>query len=115
MNCMNPRHSITDSLGSDSIGKAQSHYVVYAISCKTPNHYYVGYSNSFSYRMSQHINGTGAKFTQLHGVQLWDIIHEYADVESARVHESAHARRLKLMGLVVEGGSINPKSTVRSS
>ena len=47
----------------------QKKELIYVLECITPNHFYVGYTQNFSSRLSNHRHGRGAMFTKLHGVK----------------------------------------------
>ena len=44
-------------------------FTVYVLSCRTPDHFYVGITQNFMSRLKNHRRGKGAKFTQTHGVE----------------------------------------------
>lgn len=44
-------------------------HCVYVIECLTPGYFYVGETSHLKHRFQSHVNGTGAKFTKIHGVK----------------------------------------------
>ncbi len=68
---------------------------LYEIECETPNHIYVGITNSIGKRWRDHCVGKGAGFTRLHGVKGIKIIKEFLIWEEAKIAEKNHVLYLK--------------------
>ena len=76
--------------------------ILYALECKTPNHYYVGITKNFDKRMNEHRYGNGASWTKRHGVWRVVVKTEVDDRQAKRL-ESEMVSRFKAMGREVRG------------
>ena len=63
-------------------------YVVYVIACKTPHHFYVGYSSNFDKRIKTHKLKGGSVFTKVHGFNKVIFKKEIDSVEDAKKLEN---------------------------
>ena len=63
-------------------------HIVYVIACKSPNHFYVGYSREFDKRMKTHKRKGGAMFTKIHGFDKVIFTKEVSSIEEAKKLEN---------------------------
>jgi len=76
-------------------------FTVYEIICETPNHRYVGQTGQIENRITAHMEGRGAKFTQRHGFDSWRVIKAVATRTAAKAVERAHYYKLKNQGFTI--------------
>ena len=76
-------------------------YSVYVIECSTPNHFYVGQTNSYKHRIEQHRTGHGMPFTAKYGVSKTYIVKVFSSRNEAMIEESRLRRELFERGYCV--------------
>ena len=83
-------------------------YFVYVIECRTPNHYYVGFTRNLYQRITQHNTGIGSEFTKIHGVKrVVETFYYFTEDDALAAEEKITRQYMKKFGASnVAGGSI---------
>lgn len=87
-------------------------YCVYVIECITPGYFYVGISQHMEGRFQSHVNGTGAKFTQAHGVRKLVHVEYVASENIAKRLEREYVSKMERMPNVIRVAGASKTQTI---